>query len=81
MIKVTDYIAGFKALNKGDISVAGGKGASLGEMYNTGLPIPPGFVVTTDSYKEFVQEIEKTIYQKLETLDVENNQALQSTAK
>jgi pyruvate, water dikinase len=81
VIKVTDYIAGFKALNKGDISVAGGKGASLGEMYNTGLPIPPGFVVTTDSYKEFVQEIEKTIYQKLETLDVENNQALQSTAK
>ena len=81
MIKVTDYIAGFKALNKGDISIAGGKGASLGEMYNAGLPIPPGFVVTTDSYKEFVKDISNEIYNKLNNLDVENNQALQSTAK
>ncbi len=31
---------------------AGGKGANLGELVRAGLPVPPGFVVTTDAYRE-----------------------------
>ncbi len=31
----------------------GGKGANLAEMTNIGLPVPPGFVVTTDAYRAF----------------------------
>ena len=27
----------------------GGKGANLAEMSNIGLPVPPGFTITTDS--------------------------------
>lgn len=34
----------------------GGKGANLGEMVQAGLPIPPGFVLTTDSYKKFIEK-------------------------
>ena len=33
----------------------GGKGAGLAEMTNAGLPVPPGFCVTTDGYRAFVQ--------------------------
>ena len=44
------YVARFEELNKGDVARAGGKGANLGEMAHAGLPVPPGFVVTTDAF-------------------------------
>ncbi len=31
----------------------GGKAANLGELIGAGLPVPPGFVVTTDAYADF----------------------------
>src|SRR5690554_3376230 len=31
----------------------GGKGANLAEMTNIGLPVPPGFIVTTEACNEF----------------------------
>jgi len=37
-----------------DISIAGGKGASLGEMSNAGINIPPGFVITANSFNKFL---------------------------
>ena len=33
----------------------GGKGANLAEMTNLGLPVPPGFTVTTDACRAFLQ--------------------------
>ncbi|HZU00368.1 MAG TPA: PEP/pyruvate-binding domain-containing protein, partial [Ktedonobacteraceae bacterium] len=33
----------------------GGKGASLARMANAGLPVPPGFYVTTAAYRRFVE--------------------------
>jgi len=33
----------------------GGKGANLCEMTNIGLPVPPGFVITTETCNEFVK--------------------------
>jgi pyruvate,water dikinase len=38
------------ALSIVDVSLAGGKGANLGELVKAGLPIPPGFVVTSEAY-------------------------------
>jgi pyruvate,water dikinase len=38
------------ALGAGDIAVAGGKGANLGELIHAGFPVPDGFVITTDAY-------------------------------
>lgn len=35
---------------------AGGKGASLSRLAAAGLPVPPGFHVTTAAYKLFVKE-------------------------
>jgi pyruvate,water dikinase len=34
----------------------GGKGASLARMLAAGLPVPPGFHITTDAYRRFVEE-------------------------
>ena len=47
-------IVWFSELKNTDVGIAGGKGASLGEMYNIQLPIPPGFVVTAQAFKKFL---------------------------
>jgi len=46
----------FKQLTKNDVSVAGGKGASLGEMTKAGIPVPPGFVVLAPAFDRFLEE-------------------------
>ena len=38
------------------MSVAGGKGANLGEMYNLKIPVPPGFVITAQAYDYFIEK-------------------------
>ncbi len=38
------------------LSQVGGKGASLARMAAAGLPVPPGFHVTTTAYRRFVEE-------------------------
>ena len=50
-------IAWFHEETLGDISLVGGKGANLGKMARAGLPVPPGFCVTTDAYKQFIHEM------------------------
>lgn len=49
------YTKTFKEINKADIAIAGGKGASLGEMTHAGIPVPPGFVVTAQAFDEFLK--------------------------
>lgn len=48
------YILDFKQISKDDINLVGGKGASLGEMTKACIPVPPGFVITTETFKRFV---------------------------
>jgi rifampicin phosphotransferase len=38
------------------LSEVGGKGASLARMAAAGLPVPPGFHITTAAYRRFVSE-------------------------
>ncbi|MFF2243818.1 PEP/pyruvate-binding domain-containing protein [Arthrobacter sp. NPDC058130] len=40
----------------GHRSVAGGKGANLGELIRAGFPVPPGFVITTSAYELMLEE-------------------------
>ncbi|WP_344314722.1 PEP/pyruvate-binding domain-containing protein [Fodinicola feengrottensis] len=39
-----------------ELGTAGGKGASLARLGRAGLPVPPGFHVTTHAYRAFVAE-------------------------
>ena len=48
------FVVPLGELGRGDLAVAGGKGANLGELVRAGLPVPDGFVVTTDAYATFV---------------------------
>jgi len=41
-------------VRKEDVDIAGGKGANLGELIHQGFPVPPGFVVTTCAYSEYI---------------------------
>jgi len=50
------YILNFKNLNKNSLQQVGGKNASLGEMINAGIRVPPGFAVTTESYLRFITD-------------------------
>lgn len=50
------YILPFIEIDKDSIPQAGGKGANLGEMTQAGFPVPPGFVITSNAYKLFLEE-------------------------
>ncbi|WP_321495513.1 PEP/pyruvate-binding domain-containing protein [uncultured Desulfobacter sp.] len=49
-------IASFQQLGIADRDIAGGKGASLGELTNAGIPVPPGIVLTTRVFNNFLSE-------------------------
>ena len=77
------YVAWFKDLNKDSIATAGGKGANLAEMINAGLPVPNGFAVTAQTYKEFIEKtgIKDKILAQLFGLNVDDTAKLQEVAK
>jgi len=54
------FILPFSKISKKDVKIAGGKGASLGEMTNAKLPVPPGFVVLAEAYEYFINETPKS---------------------
>ena len=49
----------FKEGNAGMRLLLGGKGANLAEMTNNGIPVPPGFTITTNACKTFIKAGEK----------------------
>ena len=50
------FIYSFDEGNKDLKDLLGGKGANLSEMTNLGLSVPPGFVITTEACKEFLEK-------------------------
>jgi len=48
-------------LSKNDIAVAGGKGASLGELTKAKFPVPSGFVVLAEAFKRFLAETDLNV--------------------
>ncbi len=61
----TKYTQNFKELNKKSVEIAGGKGASLGEMTDAGIPVPPGFVVLSSAFDTFLQKSD--LFQDIES--------------
>ena len=49
---VYDFTEGNKDLK----DLLGGKGANLAEMTNLGLPVPPGFIITTEACRQYLEE-------------------------
>ena len=46
-----ELVRWFEQIGLADVSLVGGKGANLGELTAAKLPVPPGFVVTSDAYR------------------------------
>ncbi|HJU57632.1 MAG TPA: pyruvate, phosphate dikinase, partial [Actinomycetota bacterium] len=53
---MTKYVYDFSEGNKDMKDLLGGKGANLAEMTNMGLPVPPGFTITTEACLAFLHE-------------------------
>lgn len=49
-----DAVVWLEDVGKDDLAVVGGKGASLGEMIGIGVPVPGGFAVTAQAFRDFV---------------------------
>jgi pyruvate,orthophosphate dikinase len=52
---VSKFVFGFTEGNKDLKDLLGGKGANLAEMTNLGLPVPPGFTITTEACQYYLE--------------------------
>lgn len=81
--KGVEFVKWFSELSNKDVSIAGGKGASLAEMYNNKFPIPPGFMITAQAYAYFIDKagIKEKIKEKLKDLNMEDTKKLDEVSK
>ncbi len=79
---MSKYVVWFKDLNPDSLPIGGGKAVNLGIMYTLGMPVPNGFCVTAQTYKEFIEKtkIKAQITVLLQGLDIEETDKLQQTA-
>lgn len=77
-----NIISFIRDLRKEDIPLVGGKGANLGEMVSAGIPVPDGFVVNVNAYREFVNtgRVKDEIIKVLSDTDRSDEKKLQENA-
>ncbi|MGH2608542.1 MAG: phosphoenolpyruvate synthase, partial [Tepidiformaceae bacterium] len=82
MISTTRSVVWFSEVGKEDLGLVGGKGANLGELTRAGIPVPPGFVVTADTYFRFLRlnGLEPLIQKELFGLNVHDSRSLNERA-
>ncbi|HTT26269.1 MAG TPA: PEP/pyruvate-binding domain-containing protein, partial [Thermoplasmata archaeon] len=66
-----------------DIALVGGKAGKLGELVRLGLPVPPGLVVTTEAYQEFVEGagLVPVIRESLAAIDPAKNETVEAASQ
>ena len=76
-------IAWFADVGIADRPTVGGKGGSLGELTNAGIDVPPGFVVTTHAFEQFLAALEArdSVRDKVEALDPSDLTAVTALSK
>ena len=81
--KNTGFVKWFSELSNKDVLIAGGKGASLAEMANHKFPIPPGFIITAQAYRYFIEkcQIDHKIEEIVSKLNVEDTTELTKASK
>jgi len=78
-----DFVKWFSELDKKSGKIAGGKGANLAEIFNLGIPVPPGFVITAQAYDYFIEKagLDKRIKNLIENIEYEDTKQLEEIAK
>lgn len=56
-----ELLRDFNQITRNDVALAGGKGASLGEMTQAGISVPPGFVILSTSFEKFLEETDLNV--------------------
>jgi pyruvate,orthophosphate dikinase len=87
MAKYVYFFGGGKAEGKGDMKdLLGGKGAGLAEMTNAGVPVPPGFTISTEvcklyyeNNKQLGDDVRRQVDEALARLESATEQKLGST--
>jgi pyruvate,water dikinase len=61
------------------VDVAGGKGANLAVLTDAGIPVPPGFIITTGAYRACLREagIEAALAAALDGVDANDRASLE----
>jgi len=82
LVSLTRSVVWFSEVGRDDLGLVGGKGANLGELTRASIPVPPGFVVTADTYFRFIQinALEPLIKKDLFGLDVHDSRQLNERA-
>jgi len=72
---MTKYVYDFSEGDKDQKDLLGGKGANLAEMTKLGLPVPPGFTITTEACRVFLDvgdeppEMAAEVYEAIDRLE------------
>lgn len=76
-------IVWFNEVGKKDVDLVGGKGANLGELTNAHIPVPPGFIVTSEAYYNFLEitQIMNEIKTLLNSINTQDSRQLQSVSE
>ena len=56
-----ELIRDLKNISEDDVEIAGGKGASLGEMLNSEITVPPGFVILSNTFEKFLADTDLNV--------------------
>lgn len=82
------FVYDFNEGNKDMRELLGGKGANLCSMASLGLPVPEGFIITTEACNKYYEEnetlpvaIEEEIYKHLRTLEEKTKKILGDASK
>jgi rifampicin phosphotransferase len=77
-----EYVQRLDAHGTSDRSKVGGKGAGLARLTAAGIPVPPGFVVTTDAYVDFLarNDLSNQIEIQLKDVDYDDTEQLSQAA-
>jgi pyruvate, water dikinase len=73
----------FEECNKHSVDLVGGKCASLGELINAGVRVPPGFALTTHGFRRFIRDagIESMVSELLGGLDDQDMDKLERASQ
>ena len=83
MDSATPMVCWFQECNKDSVELVGGKCASLGELINAGVRVPPGFALTTHGFRQFMRDagIQSAVGKLLAGLDHEDMDKLEEASR
>ena len=77
------FVKNFDQISKRNVGLAGGKGSFLGEMERAGMPIPKGFVISTNAFEKFLKEnfIDNEIDSILSSINCEISKRIEDASR